>query len=261
MTAAISTKDLTVKIKKATLLDGVDLVVQPGEWVSIIGPNGAGKSTLLRALTGVLRSKGLVEIQGQPLSSLDTRARARLISWVPQKPEVPAGISVRDYVILGRTPHLHPLAREKASDLAIVDDVLAELDLTRLGERTVDTLSGGELQRAVIGRALAQQSPIILLDEPTSALDLGHQQEVLALLDRIRSTGDRTIITTMHDLTLAGVFADRLVLLACGQMVAEGTATEVLTEANLELYYGAKVTVSNQDGHVLVTPQLTTEPT
>lgn len=256
---AVRATGLTVTIKKNVLLDSVDVAVEPGEWVSVIGPNGAGKSTLLRALTGFVRSKGLIEIQGQSLADLDNRSRARLISWVPQTPEIPVGISVFDYVLLGRTPHLHPLASERSSDLAIVEDVLGELDLTRLAKRTVDTLSGGELQRAVIGRALAQQAPIILLDEPTSALDLGHQQEVLALLDRLRANGDRTIITTMHDLTLAGVFTDRLILLACGQIVAEGAAADVLTESNLERFYGAKVTVSHQGGHVLVTPQLITE--
>lgn len=253
---SIRALDVGVMIKGAPLLSGVNLVVEPGEWVSVIGPNGAGKSTLLRAIAGVADSTGVIEVAGQSIAGLKARTRARLVSWVPQTPTIPSGISLFDYVLLGRTPHLHPLAREQRSDVDIVTTVLDELDLSRLASRMVETLSGGELQRAVIGRALAQQAPVILLDEPTSALDLGHQQEVLSLLDGLRSAGDRTIITTMHDLTLAGVFADRLIMLTCGEIVAEGTAIEVLTEPNLAKYYGADVSVSHHDGQVLVTPRL-----
>lgn len=254
-TAAIEAQGLGVRIKRASLLDGIELSIEPGEWVSVIGPNGAGKSTLLRAIAGVIRSSGSLDVHGRPVGELDARSRSQLISWVPQVPTIPPGIAVFDYVLLGRTPHLHPLAREKKRDLGIVGEVLEELDLAALARRSVDTLSGGELQRAVIGRALAQRAPIILLDEPTSALDLGHQQEVLALLHRLRSEGERTIVTTMHDLTLAGLFADRLVLLAGGRLVATGPAAEVLTESNLENHYGARVTVTHRSGQVLVTPQ------
>jgi len=199
MTAALSLRDVGVSIKGARLLAGVDLNVQPGEWLSIVGPNGAGKSTLLRSIAGVLKSTGTIQIDGVAVRDLGARERAKQVSWVPQSPVVPPGITVFDYVLLGRTPHLHPLARESRRDREIASDVLDELDLGRLADRMVDTLSGGELQRSVIGRALAQQAPVILLDEPTSALDLGHQQEVLALLERLRASGDRSIITTMHD--------------------------------------------------------------
>jgi iron complex transport system ATP-binding protein len=256
MTPALSLRGVGVSIKGARLLEDVDLDLQPGEWVSIVGPNGAGKSTLLRSIAGVLASTGSIEIAGQSTAGLNARARAKLISWVPQSPIVPPGIAVFDYVLLGRTPHLHPLAREGREDRAIVSDVLEELDLVHIAERMVDTLSGGELQRAVIGRALAQQAPIILLDEPTSALDLGHQQEVLALLERLRQSGERSIITTMHDLTLAGAFADRLVMLACGEVAVVGPAVDVLTEEHLLTYYGARVRVSHAHGHVMVTPRI-----
>lgn len=256
MSAALSLRDVGVSIKGARLLAGIDLTVQPGEWVSIVGPNGAGKSTLLKSIAGVVAAKGTIEIGGRPVADLTARDRAKLVSWVPQSPVVPAGITVFDYVLLGRTPHLHPLARESRRDREIASTVLDELDLARLADRMVDTLSGGELQRSVIGRALVQQAPVILLDEPTSALDLGHQQEVLALLERLRRSGERSIITTMHDLTLAGAFADRLIMLACGEVVVEGDAVEVLTEANLERYYGARVRVSHEHGQVLVTPKI-----
>ena len=259
MTTALALRGVGVTIKGARLLGDVDLDVQPGAWVSVVGPNGAGKSTLLRSIAGVVPSVGSIEIDGISASEMSTRERARRISWVPQTPVVPPGISVFDYVLLGRTPHLHPLAREGRKDRQIASEVLDELDLSRLADRMVDTLSGGELQRAVIGRALAQQAPILLLDEPTSALDLGHQQEVLALLERLRQSGERTIVTTMHDLTLAGTFADRLVMLACGEVVVEGTAPEVLTEENLQKFYGARVRVRHEDGQVLVLPKLHAE--
>lgn len=256
MSAALSLRDVGVSIKGARLLEGIDLDLQPGEWVSIVGPNGAGKSTLLRSIAGVLKSTGTIEIDGTAVGDLSARERATQVSWVPQSPVVPPGITVFDYVLLGRTPHLHPLAREGRKDRQIASDVLDELDLGRLAGRMVDTLSGGELQRSVIGRALAQQAPVILLDEPTSALDLGHQQDVLALLERLRATGERSIITTMHDLTLAGAFADRLIMLACGEVVVEGDAVDVLTEENLHRYYGARVRVSHEHGQVLVTPKI-----
>lgn len=255
--AALQVRGLGVSIKGSTLLDDVDLSVEPGEWVSIIGPNGAGKSTLLRAIAGVAKSDGLVQVQGDSLADLDRRERARRVSWVPQTPEIPAGIRVFDYVLLGRTPHLHPLAKEGANDIAIVTDVLDQLDLAELGGRDVATLSGGELQRCVIARSLVQQAPIMLLDEPTSALDLGHQQEVLSLLDRLRRDGDRSVVTTMHDLTLAGVYADRLVMLAEGKVVAEGTAADVLTAERVAQWYGARVSITERNGQVLVTPELT----
>lgn len=256
MSAAVSLRDVSVAIKGAHLLNGIDLDVNPGEWVSIVGPNGAGKSTLLRSIAGVIASTGSIDVNGQSVRDLSPRERAKQISWVPQSPTVPAGISVFNYVLLGRTPHLAPLARESRKDRQIAADVIEELDLGRLADRTVDTLSGGELQRTVIGRALAQQAPVILLDEPTSALDLGHQQEVLSLLEQLRRDGERSIVTTMHDLTLAGAFTDRLVMLACGEVVVEGRAAEVLTEENLERYYGARVRVSQEHGQVLVTPRL-----
>lgn len=247
---------ITVIVERSVLLGNVSLSVDEGEWLSIIGPNGAGKSTLLRSLAGGIPTTGVIEINGRSMASLSGRDRAQLVSWVPQTPTIPAGMSVLDYVLLGRTPHLHPLAAPSSSDVALAESILDDLDLRTLAARKVETLSGGERQRAVIGRALAQEAPILLLDEPTSALDLGHQQEVLRLLQSLRQHANRTIITTMHDLTLAGQFADRLVLLAKGAIVAEGPAVDVLTEEHILEHYGADVHVSNQRGSVLVMPRM-----
>ncbi|MFT7475717.1 MAG: iron complex transport system ATP-binding protein, partial [Verrucomicrobiales bacterium] len=174
----------------------------------------------------------------------------------PQTPTIPIGMAVLDYVLLGRTPHLHSLASPSQADVQLAHDVIHDLDLADLVTRSVETLSGGERQRVVIGRALAQEAPIILLDEPTTALDLGHQQDVLRLLDRLRRTHRRTIISTMHDLTMAGQHADRLILLAGGSIVAEGSPIEVLTAANIATHYRASVDVTHRDGAVLVVPHI-----
>lgn len=243
-------------VKATTVISDVDVDVSRGGWLSIIGPNGAGKSTLLRAIATGTASTGSVLVDGQDIAALSAAQRSKLVSWVPQSPVIPAGMSVLDYVLLGRTPHLHPLASPKTSDVALAEAILDDLGLTDFATRSVETLSGGERQRAVIGRALAQEAPLLLLDEPTSALDLGHQQDVLSLLDRLRADGDRAIVTTMHDLTLAGAFADELVMMAGGTVAHRGTAKEVLTESNIAEHYGANVRVEIANGTVLVVPKL-----
>ena len=254
-TPALSAHNLGVSIKDTTLLDHVSFSIEQGSWISIIGPNGAGKSTLLRALSGSIKASGNAKIFGRDINTMSGRERAQLVSWVPQTPTIPPGMHVLDYVLLGRTPHMSMLAVPSAADVDISHKVLEELDLADLAARTVETLSGGERQRAVIGRALAQQAPILLLDEPTSALDLGHQQEVLQLLDSLRQHSNRTIVTTMHDLTLAGQFADGLILLANGGIVAQGSATDVLTEQHIAEHYRANVEVRRHGTSVLVIPR------
>lgn len=246
--------DVRVTLGDKLVLDGVSLAVPQGTWLSIVGPNGAGKSTLLRYLTGSVAGTGELWLGGSPFASLNRRDRARLIALVPQAPVIPDGISVVDYVLLGRTPHIRALGVEGPHDLAAVHDALARLDLLELAERHVSTLSGGERQRVLIARALAQGSPIVLLDEPTTALDVGHQQQVLELVDDLRRAHGLTVLTTMHDLTLAGQYADRLVLLDQGRVVVDGPADEVLTEANLASYYGAKVRIIHDGGRPVVLP-------
>jgi len=255
-TSLMDVRSVAFSVKGTTLISDVDVDVDRGGWLSIIGPNGAGKSTLLRAIATGTASAGSVSIDGQNLADLSHAQRSKLVSWVPQSPVIPAGMSVLDYVLLGRTPHLHPLASPKSADVALAESILDDLGLIDFASRFVETLSGGELQRAVIGRALAQEAPLLLLDEPTSALDLGHQQDVLSLLQRLRSSGDRAIVTTMHDLTLAGAFADELVMMSNGGVARRGTATEVLTESNIAEHYGANVRVEVVDGTVLVVPKL-----
>ena len=249
----IEARDLRIRLGGRPVLDGVDLTVPAGEWIAVIGPNGAGKSTLLRAVGGLLPADGTLDLFGTPISRLGRRDRARLVATVVQSPVVPAGMAVADYVLLGRTPYVPPLGRESAADLAVVGEVLDRLDLTGFAQRLLSTLSGGERQRVLLARALAQAAPLLLLDEPTSALDIGHQQEVLELVDELRRDRGLTVLATMHDLSVAGEYADRLLLLAGGRAVADGPPAEVLTEENLARYYRARVRVlAGQHGPLVV---------
>jgi iron complex transport system ATP-binding protein len=231
-----------------TLLDrvvvrDVDVTVARGAWLSLIGPNGAGKTTLLRALAGQVPAAGTLTIAGRPWASMPARRRARQVAVVPQQPERPSGMRVLDYVLLGRSPHLPYLGTERRDDVLIAHAQLERLDLVAFADRPVTTLSGGEFQRAVLARALAQQAPILLLDEPTSALDLGHAQQVLELVDELRRERGLTVVAALHDLTLAGQYADELMLLVDGRVVAKGPAVDVLTGENIGTHYHATVEV------------------
>ncbi|MER7439916.1 ABC transporter ATP-binding protein [Micromonospora avicenniae] len=251
---AVEVRDLHVTLDRTPILAGIDLTVAVGEWVTVIGPNGAGKSTLLRAVGGLLAAPGAVTLFGTPIESLRRRDRARVVATVAQSPVVPPGMSVLDYVLLGRTPYIPSLGRESAADLAAVHEVLARLDLTGFVRRELATLSGGERQRVFLARALAQGATLLLLDEPTSALDIGHQQEVLDLVDQLRREHGLTVVATMHDLSIAGEYADRMVLLAAGRVAAAGTPREVLTERLLAEHYKANVRVIDGDHGPLIVP-------
>jgi iron complex transport system ATP-binding protein len=249
--SAIEVRDLTVTLGDTHVLRGVDLGVEAGEWVTIIGPNGAGKSTLLRAIGGWVPHGGSVALLGR--SGHSRRARARVVAAVAQTPVVPTGMAVGEYVLLGRTPYIPPLGRESRADLAAVDEVLTRLGLMTFRTRRLETLSGGERQRAFLARALAQEAPLLLLDEPTSALDIGHQQDVLELVDELRRDRSLTVLATMHDLTVAGEYADRLVLLADGRVVAAGRPVDVLTEELIAKQYKANVRiVAGEHGPIVV---------
>mgnify|MGYP001189025930 FL=1 len=262
---AVEVQDVRVALDGAPILRGVGVSAAAGEWVTIIGPNGAGKSTLLRAIGGLVPFPGQIRLHGVPLAQLSRRERARLVATVPQSPAIPPGMAVLDYALLGRTPYIRALGRESAADIEAAERVLARLDLLPFADRPLETLSGGERQRAFLARALAQgvrsgptggpdHGQILLLDEPTSALDIGHQQDVLDLVDELRHTERLTVISTMHDLSIAGEYADRLVLLAGGQVVASGQPDEVLTEETLSTHYGARVRVTHGEHGPLVIP-------
>ena len=249
----IALDDVSVTLGATRALDRVSFSVERGEWVALIGPNGAGKTTALRAICGLVDHDGTIEVDGCDVRTLGRRRLARLAALVPQLPERPPELTVAEYVLLGRTPHLGYFGAESAGDRAAAARALARLELTSLAGRLLHSLSGGELQRAVLARAVAQEAEILLLDEPTSALDLGRQQQALELVHALRGDG-LTILSTMHDLTLAGQYADRLVLLDRGTIVAEGPAGEVLSPQNIAAFYGASVRVVEEAGHVFVLP-------
>jgi iron complex transport system ATP-binding protein len=246
---ALALERVTVELGGRAVVDGVSFSVERGEWVTLIGPNGAGKTTLLRSVAGLVGHRGEIRLDGDPIRRLRRRDVARRVAVVPQSPLLPGGMTVREYVLLGRTPYVSYVGSESRHDVAAAEAAVARLDLVDLADRELGTLSGGERQRAVLARAIAQQAPLLLLDEPTSALDAGRQQEAMELIDTLRLDAGLTVVGAMHDLTLAGQYASRLILLSGGRVVAHGAATEVLTEPLVAEHYGARVRVI--DGAVI----------
>ena len=256
--SSLAFQDVSVHYGRRQAIAPFTDTVRPGEWLCLIGPNGAGKSSILRAVAGLVPHGGTIEIDGSPISFRSARRRAELVAYVPQSPELPADMTGADYVMLGRTPYISYFGVESAHDRGMVASVLDRLDLGELARRQLATMSGGERQRLVIARALAQEAPILLLDEPTSALDIGHQQQALELVDRLRHEHGLTVVSAMHDLTLAGLYADRLALLHQGHVVSAGVASHVLRAETLSEFYGVSVTVHHDpDGTVVVVPRRT----
>jgi iron complex transport system ATP-binding protein len=241
------------------ILEGIGLTVEPGEWLGLIGPNGAGKTSLLNGIAGAMPVEGEVRVGGRPVAHLTERERAQIFAVVTQAPVTPTGMLAIDYVMLGRTPHLGYFRREGASDWRVVRSSMTQLELGPLAGRRLETMSGGELQRVVLARALAQEAPVLLLDEPTSALDVGHRVGALEQVEHLRRLMGLTVITVLHDLTLAGQFCDRLALMAGGRVVALGPARSVLTEGLIRAHYGADVAVLEGPGDsVVVAPMRST---
>lgn len=249
MTASITCRGVCASRGGVEVLHDVDLEIGSGAWVSLVGPNGSGKTTLLHALAGLVASTGRIDVAGVDPGRARRRETARAVALMPQRPIVPEGTSVRELIGLGRTPHIARFSGETRSDREVVDDVIERLDLQEFANRSASALSGGELQRVVLARALAQQPRVLLLDEPTSALDIGHQQQVLDLVDSMRRASELTVIAAMHDLTSAAQYGQRLVLLDRGRIVADGPPAEVLTAERLRDVYAAKVEVlDRRDG-------------
>jgi iron complex transport system ATP-binding protein len=212
------------------IIDAISFEVAPRQVVAIAGPNGAGKSSLLRCLYRMHRPwRGTVEVDGENVWRMAPREAALRIAAVPQEVASDFPFRVRDVVAMGRTPRRRPLTASSREDRAHVDSAIERLDLAHLTHRLFSTLSGGEKQRVLIARALAQQPGLIVLDEPTNHLDIRHQLEILVLL----RTLDLTIVTTLHDLNLAAAFADRVLLIAAGRLVADGSPAEILTQASI----------------------------
>jgi iron complex transport system ATP-binding protein len=250
-------RDVAVSYGRRQAVAPFTELVASGEWLGVIGPNGAGKSSLLRALAGLLAADGDVLVEGESLAGASDRGRAARVAYVAQDPLIPDDMTTFDYVLLGRTPYIGYFANPSAHDREVVAGVIERLRLGPFTDRLLGTMSGGERQRAVLARALAQEAPVLLLDEPTSALDIGHQQQALELVAELRNEQALTIVSAMHDLTLAGIYADRLVMLDEGEVVARGSAVEVLTAERLgEVFHVCvSVDVDPDDGAVIVVPR------
>jgi iron complex transport system ATP-binding protein len=199
----IRLSDVSVSLQGRPILSGIDLGVQSASWTCLIGPNGSGKTTLLRAVAGLVPYSGEVLVCGDNAARVNRRKLARTLSYVPQNPVIPEGMAVKDYVLIGRTPYIPYLGTESRQDIEIAATLLQRVRLEGFGGRILGSLSGGELQRVIIARALAQEPRILLLDEPTSGLDVGHQQQVLELIDDLRTRQGLTVLSAIHDLTLA----------------------------------------------------------
>ncbi|MFI0419341.1 ABC transporter ATP-binding protein [Spongiactinospora sp. 9N601] len=239
------------------VVDGLDLGVEPGTITAIIGPNGCGKSTLLRALGRLLRpAGGEVLLDGKRIDKIPSKEVAKVLGVLPQAPTAPEGLTVADLVARGRHPHQSWYRQWSSDDEAAIQEALSMTGLLDLAERPLDELSGGQRQRAWISMALAQGTDLLLLDEPTTFLDLAHQVEVLELVRRLHSDARRTIIMVLHDLNLAARYADRLVAMRDGRLVAAGAPHDVLTEQMLLRVFelDAKVIADPVAGTPLVVP-------
>ncbi len=250
----VECEDVRVVLDKTPIVHGVSLRAEAGAWTSVIGPNGAGKTTFLHAVAGLIAYQGEVRLNGRSLRDFSRRERARVVGLAPQTPIIPPGMTVTDYVILGRTAHLSAFGSPGGKDRSIVASLIEELDLVHLATRTVASLSGGERQRCLLARILAQQAPVMLLDEPTTGLDLSHAQQVLDLIAKTHERLGITVISTMHDLTLAGSYASHLALIADGRVVAAGSPGQVLREPVLNRHYGGRIRVIDHEGTIVVMP-------
>jgi iron complex transport system ATP-binding protein len=251
----LAADDVTVTLDGTLVLNGVSCAVKGGGWLALIGPNGAGKSTLIRAMAGLVPYGGTITLDAVDARTMRGKERARTLAYVPQEPTLPPDLAVEQYVMLGRTPHLGYLSVPGRHDRERVRAAMARLDMTQFAGRRLARLSGGERQRAVLARALASQPRALLLDEPTSMLDVGHEQQVLDLVDELRKDTGLTVVSTLHDLTLAGQYADALVMLDGGRVVASGAPAAVLTAPLIESVYAARVRViTGSDGHPVVAP-------
>ena len=244
MNDLIHIEDLSLSYETDTIIvHELNLRIQQGTITALVGPNGCGKSTLLRGLSRLIRPvKGSVALNGQDIHAMKAKDLAKKLGILPQSPIAPEGLTVHELVAQGRYPHQNWFQQWSSEDERIVEDALITTNLTLFADRPVDTLSGGQRQRAWIAMALAQQTDVLLLDEPTTYLDLAYQMDVLDLLDDLNARG-RTIVMVLHDLNQAARYADTIVALRGGQIVAQGTPDVVMTQENILQVFGLKAHV------------------
>ena len=241
---ALHLESVTFAYRETRIFEGFDLVVQEGEMTAVLGPNGTGKTTLLRLAAGTLRpSSGAIWLFGAQITGMPPRERARIVAVVPQESHLLFDFTVREVVLMGRSPHLGLLGLETARDREIVEATMVRTEVEHMAKRPFRTLSGGERQRVVIARALAQEPRLLLLDEPTAFLDLKHQLAVYELIARLNREGGLSLVMASHDINLAARHCSRLVLLLEGKIVVDGAPEKVLRSDNLRMVYGVDVDV------------------
>jgi len=244
MTKAVEIKNLSFSYKNTRVLTNLSFSVPEGDFFIIIGPNGSGKTTLMKAVSGILKpQEGKLKILNLPFSDYTRKSLAKTIALVPQLISVDFPFTVTELVLMGRSPHLNMLGLEQEKDLKIANRAMAFTEVEHLAHRKLDQLSGGECQRVFIARAICQEPKIILLDEPTASLDLAHQMKVMDLMEKLKNERGTTIIMVSHDVNLAAMYSDRLLLLKDGEIAGLGNPDEILTLDLLKKTYDCRLLV------------------
>ena len=248
----ITIKNLTFSYNSHKILDDLSIVIENSEILSLVGPNGSGKTTLIKCIDRILKPKGSILLDGQELEKMSRQEVARQIGYVPQSSSTPLATTVFDTVLMGRRPHIS--WRVTDFDLDKVAEVLERLHLEDLAMRDFSQLSGGQKQKVLIARALAQEPTVLLLDEPTSNLDMLHQLEVMETVSSLVKEKNISAVMAIHDLNLASRFSDKLIMLKNGKVYASGEPKVLLNEDNISQVYGIKAMVMNAMGRPYIVP-------
>lgn len=248
----ITIKNLTFSYNSHKILDDLNLVIENSEVLSLVGPNGSGKTTLIKCIDRILKPKGSILLDGKEIEEMSRQDVARQIGYVPQSSSAPLATTVFDTVLMGRRPHIGWRVRD--ADLEKVAEVLERLHLEDLAMRDFSQLSGGQKQKVLIARALAQEPSILLLDEPTSNLDMLHQLEVMETVSHLVKEKNISAVMAIHDLNLASRYSDKLVMLKEGKVYAAGEPQSLLNEANIGHVYGIEAMVMNALGRPYIVP-------
>ena len=244
MSSAINTINVSYAFANRTVIRNLSFSVAEGDFFIIIGPNGSGKTTLLKIFAGLLKlQKGHIQIFGRHVTDYKQKSLARTIAMVPQQLPLDFPFTVAESVLMGRAPHQGALGIENKKDFAVATQAMAFTEEEHLADRRLDQLSGGEQQRVFIARAICQEPQIMLLDEPTASLDLAHQVRTMDLMERLKTEKQVTVIMVSHDINIAAMYADQLLLLKDGQILSLGSPREVLTFQNLEAAYSCRLLV------------------
>lgn len=248
----ITIKSLTFGYNGSMILDGLNLVVEDSEVLGLVGPNGSGKTTLIKCMDKILKPKGSILIDGRDIDTVSRTDLAKRLGYVPQSSSTPLATTVFDTVLMGRRPHIS--WRVSDSDLDKVADILGLLHLENLAMRDFSQLSGGQKQKVLIARALAQEPEVLLLDEPTSSLDMKHQLEVMETISSLVKEKKISAVMALHDLNLASMFVDKLAILKGGKIYAAGEPIDLLNAKNIRDVYGVEAVVMNNLDRPYIVP-------